>query len=1711
MEEKCMPESLGQDGLTPYETPLISPSISLQSTDSFVSSCSELLVDADLTEKEDANEGAPDTGQEYIKTSFLSPAKGIEGSGTITVEYIEDNITDQNRCILDKSTLRDIEITETSDAVEGKEDDVDTHTQSFTSLEDVMELSHSFDIEKDPLIWFPPEPEDLEDAIEGSVANNDDDDEYIEGTKWDKPSSLSELGEELSGSSRFKEQRHRAMTEVMNGEFKSYVARLLTLAGISSSSEAGENWVDIITSLSWKAALLVKSEAIGGKTIDVEGFVKVKCIATGSRSQSHLIKGLVFKKNTAHKHMRTKYKNPRLLLLEGMLGESSSGLLSFDSMQQEDDNLRSIIEMIEISHPNVVLVEKSVSRDVQESLVPKGITLVFDMKLHRLERIARCTGSDIISSANSFLSQTLKQCDSFHFEKFGEEHNISGEGGKRPSKTLMFIEGCPKSLCCTVLLKGAHSDELKKVKRLVHSAVIVAYHLILETSFLVDQRAMFSTIHSDVGDGFWKDEQLPIVGLGNLLNSNDFSPKDSLASIASSCAIYIPISHGFVENSAYEGMNCNSNLDLEGSSTLSGFSPPDIKSHENDDESINIHHSVFENSSTNQLETSHVLSAPTALPGQLLSSITTSLKKVIEDGLPLISSASHGSFSTYFGFKERESGFQNTVALPITSSIVHTSCEMEAKDKSDDLKLSDGEQAEPLPAFLEVPLEQQKDVNNENQVQHKDDISTVLDGQSILFLMSSQSVLSGTVCEQIHLSRITYYSYFDMSLEQFLCNGLLNQMHRCSACGEPPKAHIYRYMHQSGELTIWVKHLPTEWCLPGEPEGKLWMWSRCLKCKRSTQRVVMSTAARCLSFGKFLELSFSIHSTSNWLSSCGHSLQRDYICFYGLGPMITMFRYSLVNIYTVCMPPPVLEFNNQNGQEWMMEEVEKVLKKGFLLFSEVDTFLQKMGSVFCSSLSHPSSNHLVPVKEFSEVEEMLKQERSDFEAHVQKIRDKKERLGRAVHEILCLNRLVQELVLESYVWDRRLHFLSSHSKIVNAGNTHKAMHEQQVQLQKDGIAGGRIEERRNTLECGDEISDGTSATLIANINNVVSDHDNVINCSSNRRVEIETKLDETCTTANENSVTEFQDSELQYGNLTLESVHPINAPNSSITSIVEAIDRLPMGSLNADGLSQNDFVLGQDINAGLSQLSSSLPLHVENCQEELLPCPEPSNVLQTTPITTELLRNTDSVANLQRHGSTVGELSSSKSVSKLQEPDMSISRKSLIPNLDDSEGWVWSPFSETREAYREDLRRGYSQKFEFINSYAPEWLSSISQLIIKDRCRLHIPLGPDDNFVSLYEGEPTSIIAYALAMLHNQHGSTENLVEEGKKERGQYDKVIENAQYRASDVSSASAYWSSTGSADSGLSSGESVSSEVSYSSFDMSILGELLPSSETIHPEIHLGGGKLPGKGQYSVVCLYEKQFRALRKHCCPCELDYIASLSRCKNWDAKGGKSGSFFVKTLDDRFIVKQIKKTEFDSFLKFAPDYFKYINQSLSSGSQTCLAKILGIYQVIIRQAKSGKDLKYDLMVMENLIFGRNITRLYDLKGAQHGRYTLDADGTEKVFLDQNFVEDMNKSPLFVSGKTKHHLQRAIWNDTAFLTSINVMDYSLLVGVDMQKRELVCGIIDYLRQYTWDKHLETWVKASLVVPKNVSPTVISPKEYKKRFRKFMSTYFLSLPDH
>ena len=120
-------------------------------------------------------------------------------------------------------------------------------------------------------------------------------------------------------------------------------------------------------------------------------------------------------------------------------------------------------------------------------------------------------------------------------------------------------------------------------------------------------------------------------------------------------------------------------------------------------------------------------------------------------------------------------------------------------------------------------------------------------------------------------------------------------------------------------------------------------------------------------------------------------------------------------------------------------------------------------------------------------------------------------------------------------------------------------------------------------------------------------------------------------------------------------------------------------------------------------------------------------------------------------------------------------------------------------------------------------------------------------------------------------------------------------------------------------------------------------------------------------------------------------------------------------------------------------------------------MLGFYQIFIKNPTTGTEIKWDVLVMENLFYDRTTTRKFDLKGSLRNRYAQDTGDSNEVLLDENMVEFIYESPLFVREHAKKLLRASLWNDTLFLSKQNVMDYSLMIGIDEVKKELVVGII------------------------------------------------------
>ena len=69
----------------------------------------------------------------------------------------------------------------------------------------------------------------------------------------------------------------------------------------------------------------------------------------------------------------------------------------------------------------------------------------------------------------------------------------------------------------------------------------------------------------------------------------------------------------------------------------------------------------------------------------------------------------------------------------------------------------------------------------------------------------------------------------------------------------------------------------------------------------------------------------------------------------------------------------------------------------------------------------------------------------------------------------------------------------------------------------------------------------------------------------------------------------------------------------------------------------------------------------------------------------------------------------------------------------------------------------------------------------------------------------------------------------------------------------------------------------------------------------------------------------------------------------------------------------------------------------------LAKIFGYYRVTFRNSKTGQSYKLDLLVMENLFYNKNISRIFDLKGSTRNRHVTATGKHNEVLYDENLVE------------------------------------------------------------------------------------------------------------
>lgn len=286
-----------------------------------------------------------------------------------------------------------------------------------------------------------------------------------------------------------------------------------------------------------------------------------------------------------------------------------------------------------------------------------------------------------------------------------------------------------------ILLRGANTEELKKIKQVMNYTVFAAYRLVLETSFFEDQRLILNNKNSSKEEVSATRKAGP-SSLGSVQESTDGVP----VSISSTNFSALNSLEKNFPNELREGsvIYYDSNQALPSEGPVPAVSEPPRRFID-----IFRYRNIYLPVTASQEATDHQIEDRPQYNEGMAS-----------DGIDM----------------------SPNVGVPIGSgeNVDHLSDPQEqaSSETNQQMTLDDPWVSEKHGQSL-GNIKQSTSYNNGDMTS---DIDDVLESQSILILLSSQCITKQVICEQSRLSRIRYYGNFDVSLGRYLQDILQKQV-----------------------------------------------------------------------------------------------------------------------------------------------------------------------------------------------------------------------------------------------------------------------------------------------------------------------------------------------------------------------------------------------------------------------------------------------------------------------------------------------------------------------------------------------------------------------------------------------------------------------------------------------------------------------------------------------------------------------------------------------------------------------------------------------------------------------------------------------------------------------------------------------------------------------------------------------------------------------
>ncbi|CAJ1078972.1 LOW QUALITY PROTEIN: 1-phosphatidylinositol 3-phosphate 5-kinase [Xyrichtys novacula] len=1469
-------------------------------------------------------------------------------------------------------------------------------------------------------------------------------------------SSLDQLREENG--------EKKAMERLLSANHSHMMALLQQLLYSESLSLS---WRDIIVPVVRQVVQTVRPDVRNcDDDMDIRQLVHIKKIPGGRKFDSAVVNGFVCTKNIAHKKMNAYIKNPKILLLkcsiEYLYREETKFTCIDPIVLQEREFLKNYVQRIVDVRPNLVLVEKTVSRIAQDMLLEHGITLVINVKPQVLDRVSRMTQGDLVMSMDQLLTKPrLGTCHKFYMQPFTLAND--------EAKTLMFFEGCPAHLGCSIKLRGAADYELARVKEIIMLMVCVAYHSQLEISFLMDEFAM---------------------------------PPSVAQSTTFPCLLEVATVAEEKEADGVRETTGESREKIGGSEAPSQPEEEAVSSESGDPDTPKDRQTLKSPPSVQEEETVNIETMTSSLfPNLSNPPLCVSPPFLMEDDKEMDS-------STLIAESEGEMGEEGSLV------------------KAESLNNEDGEEP-PTPRLFRDPLQDDTGVFVAEQVASTDDhlksISAVFKQELkdiilcispfITFKKPFLLTPAGMHCpsreyfpEQVYFSPLLNKDFKELDgrrKRQLLKDSAPSSLANGQTNGVPQPRPIEVLPSHNLTSTRIVEQLNSSQDLARMLADYRAKGGRIRQRETTDPFVSTSTPVSSQSktgdtAGKHPVKADSEEEKPGKQNELSWAPKLDCLNPVNHQRLCVLFSSSSAqsnNAPNPCVSPWIvtMEFYGKND-----------LSLGVFLERYCFRPSYQCPSVFCET---PMVHHI----------------------------------RRFVHGSGCVQIVLKELdspvpgyqhTILNYSWCR---ICKQVTPVVPLSNDSWSMSfAKYLELR---FYGHQYTRRANAEPCGHSIHKDYHQYF--SYNQMVAS----FSYTSVRMLEICLPRPKIFIRNQGPSKTNLQQDLKDF--------------SQKVTQVYLAIDDR-LTSLKTDTFSKTREEKMEDLFAQKDMEEAELRSWIDKLQARLQACGLDSPQQLQVVLESLVMKKQSLCEMLQswngrlqdlfqqekgrkrlsvppspgRHRQTNTEENKSTLDSSPRNPSpvvqngdkedrhlcpMPSTSSSLLPSPGDPAAEPVTPgpsFSEPDSvSIPEDVFDGHLLGSTDSQVKEKSTMKAILANFLPGNSYnpIPFPFEPDKHYlmyehervpIAVCEKEPSSIIAFALSCKEYKT-SLDDLSKVSNTGGDETQQAVSGGESRAKSSPARPS---------------ESASSQTSKNSVDVDPLKDAdlgdKQKKQTLNPHIELQFSDANAKFYCRIY--YAEEFHKMREEIMESqEEDFIRSLSHCVNWQARGGKSGAVFYATEDDRFILKQMPRLEVQSFLDFAPHYFTYITGAVQQKRPTALAKILGVYRIGYKNSQNNTEKKLDLLVMENLFYGRKMAQVFDLKGSLRNRNVKTDSGKEScevVLLDENLLKLIHDNPLYIRSHCKAILRAAIHSDAYFLSSHLIIDYSLLVGRDDTTDQLVVGIIDYIRTFTWDKRLEMVVKSTGILGgQGKMPTVVSPELYRARFCEAMDKYFLMVPDH